>query len=408
MKRFLFLLFLFSIAVPAFAQPAYIYHEKGKKLFDAKKFAEAIKEFDNAIKMDATYFEAYLDRGRANEELGNNDLALQDYSKTIVLNPKYAPGYFYRAHLEEKLGKDQSAIVDYTEAIKLNPDYSDSYVNRGMLYVKTKQPASALTDFNKAISLDGKNAEVFYQRGIVYRDMNKNTEALADFSKAAALNANMGKAFYEQGKIHAVQSKNDLAVAEFTKAIALGIVTEDIYKRRAAANMALGKNDEALKDYSLLIEQLRTQDPEVYKSRGDLFTKQKNYPFAIRDYNKALAFKKDDVSILLARANANYLQGKTKFAAAEMDYKKVQTIEANNIIAARGLAKMYFDQEKWQLAVDQLTIIIKAGGTGEDYDLRGKCYFKLNNKKAACEDLNKAEQMGYAEAAKDKLNAGCK
>lgn len=408
MKRFLLLLAILVLTVPAFAQPAYVFHEKGKALFDQKKYTEAIAEFNKAIKADATYFEAYLDRGRANEELGNTDLAMADYSKTIALNAKYAPGYFYRAKLEAKQGKDQPAITDYSEAIKLNPSYTDSWVNRGLLYVKTKQNDLAMADFNKAVSLDGKNAEVFYQRGILYRDLNKNTEALADFSKASALNPNMANAFFEQGKIHALQKKNDLAVAEFSKTIALGNGTEDVYKRRAAANVALGKNDEALKDYSLVIEQLRSQDPDVFKARGDLFLAQKNYPSAIRDYNKALGFKKDDVTILLARANANYQQGKTKFAAAELDYKKVLTIEADNQLAARGLAKMYFDQEKWQQAIDQLNIVMKKGGTGEDYDMRGKCYFKLNNKKSACEDLTKAEQMGYKDAAKDKMNAGCK
>ena len=50
----------------------------------------------------------------------------------------------------------------------------------------------------------------------------------------------------------------------------------------------------------------------------------------------------------------------------------------------------------------------KAGGNAEDYDLRGKANFKLSNKKGACEDFNKAEQMGFPDAAKDKMSAGCK
>lgn len=407
MKKMLFVL-LVCFTTVAFAQPAYVYHEKGQKLLNEKKYVEAIAQFDLAIKADATYFEAYLDRGRANWELGKTDLAMADFNKTVQLNPKYAPGFFYRAKLNAQLGNNTQAIADYSDAIKCNPDYAESYANRGVLYVKTNQQTLALADFNKAISLDGKNAEIFYQRGLLYRDMNKPTEALADFAKVVALDATMGKAFFEEGKIHASQNKNDLAVAEYSKAITLGVTGEEIYKRRAQANMALGKTEEALKDYSYLIEQLRTQDVEIIRGRGDLYAKQKNYAYAIRDYNKALGFKRDDVPTLLARADANYQQGKPKYGAAEIDYKKVLTLDPNNVTAARGLAKIYFEQEKWQLAVDQLTVAIKNNPTGADYDLRGKCYFKLNNKKSACEDFSKAEQLGDKDAPKDKLNAGCK
>ncbi len=408
MKNLLVLLLPLVFPVILLAQPAYVYHEKGLKLFGEEKYVEAIAQFDLAIKTDATYFEAYLDRGRANMQLGKNDLAMADFVKTTQLNSSYAPGFFYKAKLGAQLGNDQQAIADYTQSIKLNPDFSESYVNRGMLYVKTGKTTEALADFNKAIAMDGKNAEVFYQRGVLYRDMNKQTEALADFTKAAQLSPAMGKAFFEQGKIHAAQNKNDLAAAEYSKAITLNVTGEDIYRRRANVYIAMGKDAEAIKDLSVIIDQLRSRDAGVYRQRGELYAKQKNYPFAIRDFNKALTFKKDDIPTLLARAAANYAQGKTKYLAAETDFKKVLTLDANNAGAARGLAKIYFEQEKWQLAVDQLSVAIKTAPTAEDYDLRGKCHFKLNNKKAACEDLTKAEQMGYPDAAKDKLNAGCR
>lgn len=404
------LLTLFSLIVPLliFSQPAYVFHEKGKALFDQGKYLESIVQFDLAIKADATYFEAFLDRGRANQALGKNDLAMADYTKTTQLNAKYAPGFFYKAKLNAQLGNDQLAIPDYTTAIKLNPDYAESYVNRGMLYVKTNQPENALADFNKAISLDGKNAEVFYQRGILYRDQKKQTEALADFTKAISLSPNMGKAYFEQGKIHAAQNKNDQAIAEYSRAVTTGFATEELYRAKGACNAALGKNEDAIKDYSAVIEQFKSKDADMYRIRGELFTKQKNYPAAIKDFNKALMMKKDDVPTLLARADANMAQGKTKFAQAELDYKKVLTLEPNNVRAGRALGKMYFEQEKWQLAVDHLSIAIKGGGNSEDYDLRGKANFKLNNKKGACEDFNKAEQMGFPDAAKDKMSAGCK
>lgn len=408
MKKLIFLLLSVLLPIFLFAQPAYIFHEKGVKLLNAGKYADAIVQFDLAIKTDAYFFEAYLDRGRANMQLGKNDLAMADFVKTTELNKEYAPGFYYKAKLNAQLGNDALAITDYSNAIKLNANDCEYYVNRGMLYVKTKQTPLALNDFNKAIALDDKNAEVFFQRGILFRDMNKPTEALADFSKAIALVPTMGKAYFEQGKVHASQKKYDLAVAEYSKAIALGYSGEEIYRLRADANGVLGKNEDAINDLSIVIEQFHSKDAEVLRMRGELFAKQKNYPLAIKDFNKALIFKKDDVPTLLARGDAYYAQGKTKYIQAETDYKKVLTLDGTNAQASRSLAKIYFDQEKWQLAVDNFSIAIKKDPVAEDYDLRGKSNFKLNNKKAACEDFSKAEQLGYVDAAKDKMSAGCK
>ncbi len=408
MKKIIFLLIPVLLPILILAQPAYVFHEKGQKLFNDGKYVEAIAQFDLAIKTDATFFEAYMDRGRANLQLGKNDLAMADFIKTTELNKDYAPGFFYKAKLNAQLGNDALAISDYANAIKLNPNLAEYYVNRGMLYVKTKQSALALNDFNKAIALDDKNAEVFFQRGILYREMNKQAEALADFTKAIALSPAMGKAYFEEGRVHSSQKKYDLALAEYSKAITFGYVGEEIYRLRADANIALGKNEEAIKDLSMVIEQYHSKDADVLRMRGELFAKQKNYPLAIKDFNKALVLKKDDVPTLLARADANYAQGKTKYIQAEADYKKVQTIETNNVHAARSLGKIYFEQEKWQLAIDNLTIALKNSPTAEDYDMRGKSNFKLNNKKAACEDFSKAEQLGFPDAAKDKMSAGCK
>jgi tetratricopeptide (TPR) repeat protein len=147
---------------------------------------------------------------------------------------------------------------------------------------------------------------------------------------------------------------------------------------------------------------------DLYRKRGELYMAQANYAYALRDFNKGLGFKRDDVTLLYDRALCYYKQGKTKFSLAEVDLKKIMTLDAKHVNASRLLAQLYFDQEKWQDAVNAIDVAIKTSASGDDYDLRGKCNYKLNNKKAACEDLTKAETMGCKTAAQDKLNAGCR
>jgi tetratricopeptide (TPR) repeat protein len=145
----------------------------------------------------------------------------------------------------------------------------------------------------------------------------------------------------------------------------------------------------------------------MFRLRGDLFTIQKNYPAAVKDYNKALTLKKDDVAILLSRGNCYFVQGKTKFMSAELDYKKVLELEPKNAAASRGLGKIRFEQEKWQEAIDYFNTAIANGASGEDYFYRAKCNYKLNKKKDCCADFDKAAQLGFPGVAEEKKLAGC-
>lgn len=405
--RIFFLLLLSFTTAQVFAQPAYVYDDKGKKLMDEKKWTEAIAQFDLAIKTDATYFESYVNRGRCQMELGKNDLALADLNQAVKLNANFAPAFYWRAKVNEKLGNDQLAIDDYTSAIRLNPNVTDTYVCRGNLYVKTNQDQLALNDYTKAISLDAKNAEVFFQRGLLYRKMKNDNSALADFNQSITLDPNMGKAYAERGKIEYDQAKYDPAIADLSKAITLQAASENVYLYRAKCFAKQGKNDDAIKDYSTIIDVYKTKDSEMFRERGDLYTLQKNYVAAIKDYNKALTLKKDDVTVLLSRANCYYQQGKTKYTLAETDYKKVIELEPKNAAASRGMGRIRFDQEKWQEAADYFTTAISNGATGEDYFFRAKCNYKLNKKKDCCADFDKAAELGYPGVAEEKKMAGC-
>jgi hypothetical protein len=44
---------------------------------------------------------------------------------------------------------------------------------------------------------------------------------------------------------------------------------------------------------------------------------------------------------------------------------------------------------------------LKIRPDADAYYMRSKCYYKTNNKKAACDDLQKAAGMGHQEAKRD-------
>jgi len=231
---------------------------------------------------------------------------------------------------------------------------------------------------------------------------------LTDLNSCITNDATNKEAYYLRAVIESAQAKNDAAIADYSKAITLGKNDTDVYLGRAAVYSTAGKIPEAIRDYSTLLETLHSLNPDLYRKRGELYFQQANYPYAVKDFTKGLQLKRDDITLTYDRGLTYYKMGKTKFPSAEIDLKKVLDLDPKNATASRTLASMYFDQQKWQDAIDAINNAIKNSATGDDYDLRGKCYYQLNNKKAACDDLTKAESLGCKTAAADRLNAGCR
>ena len=116
-------------------------------------YERAIKNFDQAIRLDPGYAIAYGNRGIAYSKLGNYKKAIDDYNQAIKLYPNYAKAYFNRGFTYSKLDNDQQALSDYTMAIQLNPEDANTYVLRGVIYSDLGQIEKACEDQKKACEL---------------------------------------------------------------------------------------------------------------------------------------------------------------------------------------------------------------------------------------------------------------
>lgn len=66
------------------------YVEKGLLLYDKQKFTEALGVFERAIQVSNTFAEAYFQAGRCEEAIGNKDNAKTYYQKVLGLDPDFA------------------------------------------------------------------------------------------------------------------------------------------------------------------------------------------------------------------------------------------------------------------------------------------------------------------------------
>ncbi len=94
----------------------------GVQLQDQERWEEAIAEYDEAIRLDSEFFEAYNNRAYVHFKLDQFERAIQDYDEAIRLDPRNPMVYATRGITYRLAGKIDEAIADLEKVISLTDD----------------------------------------------------------------------------------------------------------------------------------------------------------------------------------------------------------------------------------------------------------------------------------------------
>jgi tetratricopeptide (TPR) repeat protein len=94
----------------------------------------------------------YTNRGVELKQKGDLDGALKDYDEAIKLNPGEYFAFNNRANVRRDKGDLAGAIADYTEAVRLEPAYAAAYTSRGLVLERTGDLDKARESFGAALA----------------------------------------------------------------------------------------------------------------------------------------------------------------------------------------------------------------------------------------------------------------
>jgi hypothetical protein len=105
--------------------------QKGCILVKARKWPEAVKMLDEAIKANAEEAEFYAWRGYAkffanpDKKAGHLE-ALKDIQLTLKKNERIAPAHYFLGHISKLTGDEKTALKEFKRAVEHNPDHIDA------------------------------------------------------------------------------------------------------------------------------------------------------------------------------------------------------------------------------------------------------------------------------------------
>jgi tetratricopeptide (TPR) repeat protein len=175
--------------------------------------SEAVDVFGKAIEKEPKNARGYLARAHANVALNNDEEALKDLDDAIRLDAKLKTAWNSRGNIYVSRKEYDKALSDFDEALKIAPKDAVTLNDRGVVYQTQKDYAKARSDYDAAIALEPKLLSAFANRGSVWFEEKQYDKSLGDYNRAIEIDPSVGYLYNGRGR--AYSEKKEFLKARF-------------------------------------------------------------------------------------------------------------------------------------------------------------------------------------------------
>lgn len=201
---------------------AMAYDNRGLAKADAKKYDDAIADYNKAIVINKKYCKSYNNMGVAKILSGKHQEAINDFTKAIEIDTGFIAAYQNRAKARQDINDYNNALADYTKLLSLNVKSPEVYGGIGWAKYFLKEYNSSIEYYNKAVSLDPSDPHYLSNRGLSKSELKDYEGAMSDYQKAIASDNKFHTAYFNIGVLKFNTGKKSDACEYFFKAKELG------------------------------------------------------------------------------------------------------------------------------------------------------------------------------------------
>jgi serine/threonine-protein kinase len=243
------------------------------------QYAEAVKQFRQALRAEPTNDHAYTGLATAYEKLGLTAQAEQTYKKAIALRPQYWAGYSWLGAFYFNLGRYGDAAKMFRQVVGLAPDSSSGYSNLGAVYFEVGEFAKAAGPFEKSIAIYP-NAIAYSNLGSTVFFLHRYKEAVANFEKAVQMAPkdytswrNLGDGyFWMPGKRAQADAAYRKGISLAEEALRVNPRNADAYSILAICEAMTGEKQAAVKAVGQAVA-LAPDDPDTMYNAALVYTR---------------------------------------------------------------------------------------------------------------------------------------
>ncbi len=361
------------------------YVARGDALQQNGEDEAAIKDFKSASKLDPTNPRPLVGMGNLYAAKADYAHAFEYFDRAVNLAPDDAVVYDNRGTALEGLGRHDEAIADFKHAIALDPHDMDAYSNRATAYRASKRQALAIADLNEVIGATPSNALAYYDRGTAYELSGELDKAEADYREVVKRMPSYAPALAALGRLDAKRNP-DLALSELGVAIRFDPKSVAV-RTRAILYLSIQQPERALADLDRAIAN-DASDDVAWANRGVAKSRLGDFAGAIADCTRAIDLA-PTVANRVNRANAYATLHRNDEALADFDL--ALKAEPRNLAALLGRANANYESKRLTASLDDYTSIIEADPRNAmAYFKRGNIHLDLKDFRAAYSDFSES------------------
>lgn len=260
-------------------------NRRGQLYADASRDAEALRDFEDAVRANPERWRALHNRGVLLAQAGKFARAFDDFNRTIQLQPEFAKAYSNRAALFEVAGQLPKALEDFKRASELDPKLAVAHRGQGRARHLLGQLAEAVRHYDVAVRLAPNDTSAVASRAAVLTDLGRYREAAAGYENAIKLDPKSSYALGGSAWLLATCPDESvrnpaLAIERAQAAIELTGGNEAAsFDTLAAAQANAGDFSAAVNSIRRAVDLAPTQEREIYQDR--LLTYQNAKPYRI-------------------------------------------------------------------------------------------------------------------------------
>lgn len=295
------------------------------------KYEDALLCYDQAISLQSNKYEPLYNKGNLLVRLQRYEQALTYYDKTLALKPDIAEAWHNKAAVLAKLQRDEEALAAYNNAIKLKADKYESWYNRGNLLVKLQQYEEAIKSYDNALTLQNNRAEIWHNRAIVLEKIQQTELALESYKKAISIQPNFAEIWHNQGKAFENLRQYEQAINSYNKALEIQPKNVEFWQSKAKVMEKINCYEEAISCYDKVID-LQPENFEAWYCSANALWNLHRYEEALVSYERAIKIKPDEYEAWYSRGNL--LASLHQYQEALASFSKAFQIQQNLTVAS--------------------------------------------------------------------------
>jgi len=151
---------------------------------DAGKPADAIANYQQALRLDPNSSQAHHNLGLALQAQGQTGAAIVEFRAALKLQPDYESAEHHLANRLADVGRLEEAIAHYETALQLDPNHAETYNGLGICYAMQENYPEAERQFREAVRRKPGHAGAQSNLGNALGAQNKLDEAIPHYQKA--------------------------------------------------------------------------------------------------------------------------------------------------------------------------------------------------------------------------------